>query len=357
MTDTRTHTSPPRVLQVGLGAFGLNHLRAWVDAGMRDSYWVVEQDEAKLRQAAGLFGVPSERLGTDFRRLLGRVDVVDIVTPTDNHFDVCMAALEAGKDVFIEKPMTMTAAQAVRVRETVARTGRILQVGYYYRFHPASQRVKAALDNGDLGDIRYLGGSFMGFKRARNDVGVTHTDAVHFIDLFNWLIGRFPEKVYAVVRDHFGRGLEDWSLVVLHYPGGIVGRVESGYIQPGRWRDKVVANAFTTKEIFVCGAKATAEVDYEQEVLHVHRVHHELRQGVWTAVVDGTETLNAGTATPVQMIVAELRAFLDAVRTRQKPSADEITAGVAMAHLVEAIYESARTGQPAAVATTEGVAV
>lgn len=355
MTDTSVREL--RVLQVGLGAFGMNHLRAWMDQGRREHYWLSELDRSKLKAAAALYGLTADHLNTDYRQLLDQVDVVDIVTPSDSHFDVCMAALRAGKDVFIEKPMTMTSEQAARVGEEVARGGRVLQVGYYYRHHPASVRLKALLDQNALGDLRYLAGSFMGFKRARNDVGVTHTDAVHFIDLFNWLAGRFPVQVYAVTRDHFKRGLEDWSLVVLHYADGLVAKVESGYIQPGRWRDKVVANAFTTKEIAVCGSAATVEIDFELEVFHLHRVHHELRQGVWTAVVDGTETPNAGTATPVQMIVAELNAFLDAVRTRRKPPANEIAAGLAMAVIVEAIYESARAGHPVPVRAVEAAAV
>lgn len=352
-----TAAREPRVLQVGLGAFGMNHLRAWMDQGRRAQYWLAEVDQAKLDAAGSLHGLDPAHMSADYRSLLDQVDVLDIVTPTDSHFDLCIAALEAGKDVFIEKPITMTADQARRVRDLVQRSGRILQVGYYYRYHPASMKLKEMLNANTLGALRYLAGSFMGFKRARNDVGVTHTDAVHFIDLFNWLACQFPAQVYAVTRDHFKRGLEDWSLVVLHYPDGLVAKVESGYIQPGRWRDKVVANAFTTKEIAVCGTNATAEIDFEQEVLHVHRVHHELRQNVWTAVVEGTETPNAGTANPVQMIVAELKAFLEAVRTRTQPEANATAAGWAMAVIVEAIYESARTGMPVPVRAVAPAAV
>lgn len=341
----------PTVLQVGLGAFGQNHLRAWQEMGMRDRYLLAEVDEGRLRQAAALYGLGSERLSTDFRALLDRADVVDIVTPSDSHFDVCLAALEAGKDVFIEKPMTMTAAQSREIQKAVARKGRVLQVGYYYRYHPASRHLKELLGKEVLGAVRYLSGSFMGFKRARNDVGVTHTDAVHFIDLFNWLLDAVPVQVYAVTRDHFKRGLEDWSLVVLYYPGGVVAKVESGYIQPGRWRDRVVANAFTTKEIFVCGSTATVEVDFEQEQLRVHRVRHELRNGVWTALVEGDESPNTGTANTVRMIMAELQAFLDSVATRRQPEPNALTAGVWMADLIEAIYESARTGEPVKVST------
>lgn len=341
-----TAGSLPRILQVGLGAFGQNHLRAWQELGARDNLWVADLDPARLGAVQRAFALPSDRLTSDPAAALAQVDVVDIVTGTDSHYAVCAAALEAGKDVFIEKPMTATADEARRIRDLSERRSRILQVGYYYRWHPASVRAKSLIDSGELGDIRYLSGSFMGFKRARNDVGVTHTDAVHFIDLMNWLIGKSPTRVYAVTRDHFGRGLEDFSIVLLDYPGGVVGKVESGYIQPGRWRDRVVANAFTTKDVFVCGSRATVDIDFEQERLDLHRVHHELKQGVWTAVVEGSETPNTGTLAPVQMIAAELRSFLEAASSRRPPDADATSAGVVMADIVEGIYASARTGRP-----------
>lgn len=344
-----THASVPRILQVGVGAFGQNHLRAWQEIGIADQLWLCDADPARLAAAGRLLGVPADRQVSDAARALPHVDVVDIVTGSDTHFALCRAALDAGKDVFIEKPMTMTADEARTIRDVVAKQHRVLQVGYYYRFHPASVRLKSWIDAKELGDLRYLSGSFMGFKRARNDVGVTHTDGVHFVDLFNWLVGAAPQRVHAVIRDHFGRGKEDFSVVLLEYPNGVIGKVECGYIQPGRWRDRVVANAFTTKEIFVCGSTKTVEVDFEQELVSSHKVHHELRSGVWTAVVDGSETPNTGTLSPVQMIATELRAFLQSVQTRTTPDPNERTAGVEMAAVVEAIYESARRGQPVAV--------
>ena len=335
----------PSILQIGLGAFGWNHLCAWQELGVREHYWLAETDAVRRERAVSQYGLARDHVVSDYRQLLDRVDIVDVVTPTDSHFALCREALEAGKDVFVEKPMTMDATQAREVSELVRKSGRVLQVGYYYRCHPTARKVKTWLDAVELGQLRYLSGSFMGFKRARTDVGVTHTDAVHFIDLFNWLLDAFPHEVYAVTRDHFKRGLEDWSLVLLHYPGDVVAKVESGYIQPGRWRDKVVPNAFTTKEIAVCGRAATAEVDFEQETVQLHRVCHENRKGVWTAVVAGSETPNVGTAAPIQMIATELQQFLDSVRDRSDPDANARTAGLGMAHIVEAIYASARSGK------------
>ena len=341
----------PRILQIGLGGFGRNHLRAWHHMRLGEGLHIAELSPA-LHAEAAAFNLPAERIGTDVARFIDNVDIVDIVTPSTSHFDLCKMALERGKDVFVEKPMTMTSGEAEALAKLASDTGRLLQVGYYYRFHPMSPRLRAMVRDGELGDIRYLSGNFMGFKRARTDVGVTHTDGIHFIDLFNWLLGAPPSRVFAVTRDHFSRGLEDFSVVMLEYPGGpaasapIVAKVESGYIQPGRWRDKVVPNAFTSKEIAVSGSKATVQLDFETEYMQIHRVHQEFLNDTWTPVFEGTDTPVTPTGDTIQMIAAELTDFLDCVGTRRRPSADAVGSGVVLARVMESLYASASSGAP-----------
>lgn len=337
-----------KILQVGLGNFGKRHLEAWHRLGHGGRLWVAELDEGKWSETA-TFNVPRERLVRDPARILPHVDVVDVVTPTDSHFELCSRALEAGKDVFVEKPMTMTSEEARRLAELAERRRRLVQVGYYYRFHPISERLRTEVEAGQFGRIRYLSGSFMGFKRARTDVGVTHTDGIHFLDLFNWLLDSAPSEVYAVCRDHFNRGLEDFSIVLLTYPDGTLAKVESGYVQPGRWNDKVVPGALTTKEITVVGEQRTAGVDFETESLTLYDAHHELRNGVWTAVVGAAARPAVEPCAPVQMVMRELAGFLHAVEVRKGSGPGPIDAGVHLAVLMEAIYESARINAPVKV--------
>jgi hypothetical protein len=107
-----------------------------------------------------------------------------------------------------------------------------------------------------------------------------------------------------------------------------------------------VPNAMTTKEIFVCGSEATIEVDFETENSVMHRVRHEFQQNTWVPVRDPSQTINVGTASPLQMICAELREFLSCTDTRKRPNCDVIPSGVVLAKLMEAIYESAKRGVP-----------
>jgi UDP-2-acetamido-3-amino-2,3-dideoxy-glucuronate N-acetyltransferase len=333
------------ILQIGLGGFGKNHLRAWSQMGRAKQLFIADLDADRLREAHELFGVPASHLGMDYRRFLGAANVVDIVTPSDSHAALCELALAQGKDVFVEKPMTMTSAEADRVAAAVADSGRMLQVGYYYRFHPIAQYVREQMRLGQLGRIRYLTGHFMGFKRARTDVGVTHTDGIHFIDLFNALLGESPREVYAVTRDHFGRGLEDFSIVLLHYPGDVVAKVECGYIQPGNWVDRVVPNAMTTKDITIVGDHRTIRADFEIDKVEVFEVRHQQQKGIWTPVFGTSTSPRLRSVSPPELVALELDAFLQSVAKRTQPEPDVHASGTMLARVMDAVYASAQSGR------------
>lgn len=329
-----------KILQVGLGGFGKFHLQAWLQLGMLDRLYVAEC--LPERQALALaHGVLPTRVASSPEVFLDEVDALDIVTPTDSHADLIQMALNRGKDLFVEKPMTLTAAQAREISQQVLAQGRILQVGFYYRVHPLAQMLRDLVRSGEVGEPRYISGRFLGFKRARTDVGVTHTDAIHFLDLANWILNSFPRELYAVTRDHFGRGLEDLSIVLLTYPNGALAQVESGYIQPGRWNDPVVPKAKTTKEFILCGSRQTVEVDFEAGTLEVHTVHHERVDGIWQMVSKGSHKPAVARISPVDQVARELAAFMNSVEKRQSPEADVIGCGVRLAELMEAIYQSA----------------
>src|SRR3990172_9909095 len=114
-----------RILQVGLGNFGRRHLAAWhlIDHG--DRLWIAEADQRQW-SAAARYNFPADRLLPALDAGLDRVDVVDIVTPSTSHFELCRTALLAGKDVFVEKPMTMTSQDGAELARIAERTGRIL---------------------------------------------------------------------------------------------------------------------------------------------------------------------------------------------------------------------------------------
>jgi len=337
---------PIRVLQAGYGAFGPVHLEAWLRLGFGDRLWLADPDPA-ARARAAVWNLPPERVVADFRTALDTVDAVDVLTPTPQHAEVCAAALDAGRDVFCEKPLTLQVDEAERLAAQVAETGRVLQVGYYFRHHPLFRHAQERVAAGDLGPLRYLSGTFAGFKRARADIGVTASDAVHFLDYFNWLVGAPPERVQALRRDHLGRGLDDLALILLEYPEGVVGKVEAGLIQPGRHADLITPGALTTKEVALCGAEGAIEIDFPAERLVWHRVRHESVGGLWRPVFEDARIKHLPPAGAVDVVASELGEFLGHVAARSRPTADVVRCGVEIARLLEAIERAAAGGRRA----------
>lgn len=334
-----------RVAQAGFGAFGPIHLQAWLRIVHRDDLWVVDPDPAARRRALAA-GLAPERLADELGVVLDQVDVVDVLSPTPQHVPLASAALAAGRDVFCEKPLTLEPAEAERLAALVDRHDRVLQVGYYFRHHPLFRWARDKVNQGALGPLRYLSGTFAGFKRARGDMGVTASDAVHFMDYFNWTVGAAPERVLAVHRDHFGRGLDDLALILLEYPGGVVGKVEAGLVQPGRHVDLITPGALTSKEVALCGAEGAIEIDFPAERLTWHRVRHERQgDGLFHPVFDDALVPRLPPATAVDVLTSQFREFIGHVVDRTRPEADVQSCGVVMAHLLQAIDRSAAGGR------------
>ena len=328
------------ILQIGCGAFGPVHLAAWQALGLARSL-VVADPRPEIAEAVAAIA-PGAKVVRDWRDALAAADVVDILTPSDTHHAIAKAALAAGKDLFIEKPVTVTAAEAVELEGLAYSSRRVVQCGLYFRFHPKAQRLKALVAAGEFGHLRFLSGRFLGLKRARGDSGALHNDAVHFIDLLTWLAGERPRTLYAQARDHFGRGMDDLTVLQLAFPSGTAALIETGYIQPGRWPDTITPGAVTTKEIAVAGERAIAEIDFAAETARLQRGAHRLVDGIWRPDYGAAEDPGWPAADPIAVVTAELALFVECVATRKEPAAGLRECAVVPAAVIEAAMASAR---------------
>src|SRR5262249_34027513 len=206
-----THIGAKRILLIGIGRWGTNHLR--VLKSMPIELFVADHHEERLSSA----DIPESHRTKDPRSLFPKVDAAVVVTPAPTHFEICRELLEMGKDVFVEKPISLVSSEAKILADLAQNAGLVLQVGHIFRFDPASLWLRDAIIKGRFGRLKMLRARFSGFKRPRQDSGVTFADSVHFIDLFNFLLGTQPRRVHAITRDFLERGMDDESLVVLEY--------------------------------------------------------------------------------------------------------------------------------------------
>ena len=315
-----------KVLLVGLGRWGEKHLRVLGELGVE--LWVADVS-AERRALAVKAGVAAARAVEDFRQALPHVDAVDVVTPADNHLALARECLRAGRDCFIEKPLTLTVDEGRRLAAIVAETGRVLQVGHIFRFHPVTTALRERIAGGALGRVRYCTGRFAGFKRPRTDVGVTQTDAIHYFDLFAHLLDREATAVTATLRDHLGRGLDDCSFTTVEY-GDVPAFVEAGYFAPGTYRDCVIV-----------GERATLDADFGTSEVRVVANRHVETPAGWQAPEGSVETFKATGPEPLRR---EIELFLDAVTGRGRPAVD-VQAGLAALRTVEAAQRSSTLGR------------
>lgn len=320
-----------KVLLFGLGRWGVNHLR--VLHSLPIDLHVVDV-QAKQLDAARKLGIAEDHLSTNFKDFAGKVDAAVVVTPAQTHFPLVKELLEMDKDVFVEKPITLTSPEARQLAELASARKRILQVGHIFRFDPASQWLRNEIQQGKFGNVRMLRGNFSGFKRPRNDSGVSFADAIHFIDLFNYFMGNTPARVSAVMKDFLGRGMEDASLISLEYEtpfGSAWGIVETNYFLPGKFRDVVVVGS---------AMSATCDFNVAQYKIKTFQNQHVAKGADFQGVEGAVQQIECP---PEEPLLAELRAFLESTQTRQAPRADG-WAGYDSVRVLEAAMASVKKG-------------
>jgi UDP-N-acetylglucosamine 3-dehydrogenase len=310
------------VLLIGLGRWGEKHLRVLRELGV--TVWVADVAAERRQWAIGR-GVEPAHAVDDYRAALERVDAVDVVTPADSHLAIAETCLRAGKHCFVEKPLTRTVEEGRRLAAIAAETGRVVQVGHIFRFHPVTAVLADTLAAGRIGAVRYATARFSGFKRPRTDVGVFQTDGIHYVDLFRVLLRRDPTAVAALQRDFLGRGLDDLSLVTVHY-GDVPVTIDANYFVPG-----------THRECVIVGETGSLVADYGTGTVILHAGLHRQTGESWEAVDTGKEELATSGAEPLRL---ELEAFLDACAGR-RPTPVTAADGVIALEVVEAAARSA----------------
>ena len=328
-----------KVLLMGIGRWGANHLR--VLHTLPVDLFVSDVSPERLVQARNL-RIPDSNLSTDPEKFANTVDCAVVVTPAQTHFKICRNLLESGKDVFVEKPITVKSEEAGILTQIAERNKRILQVGHIFRFDPASQWIREAVKQGKFGRIKILRGNFSGFKRPRHDTGVTFADSIHFVDLFNYFMGHPPARVTALLKDFMGRGMDDESFISMDYesvaPAGehTWATVKTGYHMPGKFR-----------EVTVIGDELSAVCDFNVAQYKIKTFQNKhVKSGEDHKAFEGE--MHQLEFPPEEPLLAELRAFIESVETRRPPLADG-WAGYEAVRVLEAALESAQCGRTVAL--------
>lgn len=204
-----TNARPLRVAVIGMGFVGPQHVDAVTRGGYGQVVAIGDIDPGRLTTRSMDLGIPGT---TDLAALVNdpSIDVVHICTPNHTHVPLAIAALEAGKNIVVEKPLAMDSASARQVVEMAQRRRRHAMVSFTYRGYPMVRRARALIAAGELGDLRLLHGKYLqdwlagasdynwridpsigGQSREVSDIGS------HWFDTIEWVSGLRVEEVFA----------------------------------------------------------------------------------------------------------------------------------------------------------------
>ena len=171
-------------------------------------------------------------------------DAVIVATPSVTHFRVAAAALSAGADVLVEKPMATSLKDARALARLAHRTHRVLMAGHVYHYHAAWQALRKAVRAGRLGRIRYLDSKRTNFGPVREDVSVMWDLAPHDISMLMELAGGRPVAVNATGRCILRKGSPDVVFGTLYFRrGGVVGHLQVSWLAPRKVRELAVVGS------------------------------------------------------------------------------------------------------------------
>jgi predicted dehydrogenase len=225
-----------RIGVVGLGYWGPNVARNVAANPRAELAWLCDCSPETLAAAADRH--PQARTTGSYEELLQdpELDAVAIVTPVSTHYELAVAALEAGKHVLVEKPLAASSSQAADLAELAAERSLVLLPGHTFLYSPPVVKVKELLDAGALGDIYFISLSRVNLGLHQPDVSVVWDLAPHDLSILSFWLGGMPIEVSAFSRSCVLPDTPDVAFVNLRFGAGTIAHLELSWLSPVKLR-------------------------------------------------------------------------------------------------------------------------
>jgi predicted dehydrogenase len=234
---------PVRVAVVGLGYWGPNLVRNLQECPSAELVSICDRREEPLARMARRY--PAVTTTTDLADVLGddRVEAVAVATPVSSHFPIARAALDAGKHVFVEKPLAGSSAQAAALARLAASRGLVLMPGHTFIYSPPVNCIRDLLRSGELGEVYFISTSRVNLGLHQPDASVAWDLGPHDFSILRYWLEDTPRWVSALSRGCVIPTIPDVAFITLEFASGAICHVELSWLAPSKLRRTTVVGS------------------------------------------------------------------------------------------------------------------
>ncbi|MDC0066197.1 Gfo/Idh/MocA family oxidoreductase [Verrucomicrobia bacterium] len=291
-----------RIAVIGAGNWGINLVRNLSELSVLSH--VVEKNSELTNQIEKDF--PEAQCLENYDSLINdEIDAVAIATPAQSHFDIASKFLETGKDVFIEKPMTLSSKEAEGLVSIAEENDSILMVGHMLMYQPAITFIKSYLDEGHIGKIYHIHQERLKLGRVRTAENVVWSLGVHDIAVLLYLVGAAPNKVNFSGHCGVQEDIEDDAYVHMSFEQGTIAHLHSSWIWPT-----------DSRCMRIIGSKGMLVYDEHKQSVTLHKkgIGQDLEN-----LDQGEEVIFEGSSQPLRL---EMEHLIDCIKSRKRPISD-----------------------------------
>lgn len=236
--------TPTVMAQLGCGYWGPNLLRNFSAIPNSRVKYVVDASPERRQFVQSNYPATQAVESSDVVLSDPEVSAVIIATPAATHFPLARAALEAGKHVFVEKPLATTTAEVDELGRIASSRGLVAMAGHTFIYNAAVRYVRQLIERGDLGDIRYIYSQRLNLGRIRADIDALWNFAPHDISIIQyWLGDPEPLSVHRLGMDYIQPGIEDVVFLNVVYPNKVLANIHVSWLDPQKVRKMIVVGS------------------------------------------------------------------------------------------------------------------
>ncbi len=225
---------------IGYGYWGPKLVRNFLNTPSCKLTYVVDTNAKRLAKVKQRY--PQLKTTLDFNTVVNNpaIDAIVIATPVAYHFPLAKRALEAGKHVLLEKPMTKSVAEAKILIDIALAKGKLLMVDHTYLYNNAVQAIKALIDNNVIGNLMYIDSTRINLGLFQTDVNVLWDLAPHDLSICSYIMEKPPTAVQAIGVSHTYNQLENMAYLHLYYPENKIAHFNCSWVSPVKIRQMLI---------------------------------------------------------------------------------------------------------------------